>query len=85
MKQILWNKNLELKLNYGIDDKVEVLSCESVDGKCIIDLSSANIPVKDGYEFVGWFDERGNELNVIREHSMGNKHLIAQFRKRELY
>ena len=39
---------------------------------------------KPGYEFVGWFDERGNELNVIREHSMGNKHLIAQFRKREL-
>jgi uncharacterized repeat protein (TIGR02543 family) len=38
---------------------------------------------KPGYEFVGWFDERGNELNVIREHSMGNKHLIAQFRKRE--
>ena len=39
---------------------------------------------KPGYEFVGWFDERGNELNVIREHSMGNKHLIAQLRKREL-
>ena len=38
---------------------------------------------KPGYEFVGWFDKRGNELNVIREHSMGNKHLIAQFRKRE--
>ena len=28
---------------------------------------------KPGYEFVGWFDKRGNELNVIREHSMLEK------------
>ena len=36
---------------------------------------------KEGYRFVGWFDEIGNELIEIREHSLGNKKLIAHFEK----
>lgn len=36
---------------------------------------------KEGYRFVGWFDERGNELIEIREHSLGDKKLIAHFEK----
>lgn len=36
---------------------------------------------KEGYRFVGWFDERGNELIEIREHSLGDKQLIAHFEK----
>lgn len=36
---------------------------------------------KQGYEFIGWFDLRGNPLNEIREHSIGNKELVAHYRK----
>ncbi len=81
-KNVQENKNLELKLNYGIDDKVEVLSCESVDGKCIIDLSSANIPVKDGYEFVGWNQNNScdNPKNYDLYNLSANAELFACFK-----
>ena len=37
--------------------------------------------VKKGYEFIGWFDSRGNCVHEIENHSLGNWHLIAHFRK----
>lgn len=36
---------------------------------------------KKGYKFVGWFDERNNELKTIFQNSMGNKKLFAHFEK----
>lgn len=36
---------------------------------------------KRGYEFIGWFDLRGNPLEEIRKNSLGNKELIAHYRK----
>lgn len=37
---------------------------------------------KVGYDFVGWYDIRNNPLNSIYEHSMGDKHLIAHYKKK---
>ena len=36
---------------------------------------------KPGYEFIGWFDVRNNPLNEIRQFSIGDKHLVAHYKK----
>lgn len=38
---------------------------------------------KKGYRFTGWFDARGNALNHIRHHSIGDKEFFARFEKEE--
>lgn len=38
---------------------------------------------KKGYVFDGWFDLRDNPINTIYANSMGDKHLVAHYHKKE--
>ena len=37
--------------------------------------------MKKGYEFLGWYDTRGNQIEEIPTHSLGKWHLTARFQK----
>lgn len=41
-------------------------------------------PVRSGYQFLGWTDLRGNPISYIKTHSMGERVVQAQWKKKEL-
>lgn len=41
-------------------------------------------PVRRGYQFTGWTDPRNNPVSYIKNHSMGERTLVAHWQKKEL-
>ena len=39
---------------------------------------------KTGFDFLGWFDERGNQISKINQFSIGDKYLIAHYKKSDI-
>lgn len=39
---------------------------------------------KKGYEFIGWYNERGRKIEFIRKKSVGDRVLTARFKKKEI-
>lgn len=68
------------EIHYHLDGGIS--SRQNPKNYSYFDLDIEFLPArKKGYRFLGWFDQRGNPLNGIRHHSLGNKELFAKFEK----
>lgn len=47
----------DLTIHYMNDKGNDTLSCEAKNNKCTINISDIELPIKDGYEFIGWSEK----------------------------
>lgn len=66
--------DIEFILNDGILDNNDISTYD-------IETSDIELPIpyKNGYDFVGWYNSDGNQIDIIRKGSYGNICLIAKY------